>query len=121
MLAKIDTLQAAIEAKHCVRLSDYRSTNSNSVGPRLVEPFHLDVPRGILHAYDLGQRDIRHFKLDRFTWVESLDEAAAHTDKHQALRTDAFNIAMNEQVHVHLVLNVAARNDLTERFPAASA
>ena len=120
-LAKIGGLEEAISDQVCARLVDYRSTNSNSVAPRLVEPFELDTANGIVHAYDLARRDIRHFRLDRFVRVEVLDEPATHQDKHRVVRTDPFRIAMDEQVRVHLELDVAARNDLTERFPATLA
>ena len=120
-LAKIDALERAIASKLAVRLEDYRSTNTNEVMPRLVEPFELDTSSGILHAYDLGRKAIRHFRIDRFTRVSSLDEPATHRDKHHVQRTDPFRIASDEQVRVHLELDVAARNDLTERFPAAQA
>ena len=120
-LAKVDALEAAIAARRAVRLVDYRSTNSNAVSPRLIEPFYLDTGNGILHAYDLAREDIRHFRLDRFVRVEALGQPAKHADRHVRVRTDCFRVASDDQVRVHLELDVAARNDLTERFPATLA
>ena len=121
-LAKIDALERAIAGETCVRLVDYRSTNSGKTSDRLAEVFHLDTANGVAHAYDLARRALRHFRLDRMDRVEVLDgEPWRHADAHVVEATDAFRIVSRRQVRVHLRLGVAAYNDLLERFPGARA
>lgn len=119
-LSKIDSLENSIKKKRLANLIDYRSTNANETSNRVVEPFHLDTSNGILHAFDLAKKAVRHFRLDRMSRVEMLDDEWKYASSHIVLPTDAFRIAMSSQERVHFRLNVRAYNDLLERFPAAA-
>ena len=117
-LGKIDAVETAQRKEVCVRLQNYRSTSSGVASDRLIEAFHLDTANGIVQAYDLGSKGLRHFRLDRTDRVELIEDIPwSHQDKHRVEPTDAFRIAMARQVRVHLTLNVAAYNELIERFP----
>ncbi len=119
-LGKIDAIEAAQAREVCVRLQNYRSTSSGMASDRLIEPFHLDTASGIVQAYDLGSKALRHFRLDRTERVELLDtEPWTHDDQHRVEPADPFRIVMTRQVRVHLTLNVAAYNELVERYPQA--
>ncbi len=119
-LGKIDAIEVAQRKEVCARLQNYRSTSSGVASDRLVEPFHLDTSSGIVQAWDLGSKGLRHFRLDRTDRVEVIEDLPwAHQGKHRIEPTDAFRIAMVKQTRVHLTLNVAAYNELVERFPQA--
>lgn len=60
-LKKVDMLMQAQKEKQQVKLIDYRSSNSNVISNRRVEPFHVSPPDDMLHAYDLDRQDLRHF------------------------------------------------------------
>lgn len=120
-LGKIDTLIEAKSQRRSVILRDYRSSNSNVVSDRKVEPFHISPPEDILHAFDLGSRQLRHYRISRFTRVQLLDEEWAHESRHIVMPADPFRIVDSNQVNVHLRMRVGAYNELVERFPVTKA
>lgn len=120
-LTKVDSLLLAKEQKKAVQLKDYRSSNSNRIEDRKVEPFHVSPPDDTLQAFDLDRKQIRHFRISRIRRVNVLDEAWQFKSRHAVMLTDPFRIVDNEQVLVHLRMKVGAYNELTERFPITKA
>jgi predicted DNA-binding transcriptional regulator YafY len=120
-LNKVDLLLQAKSEKRQVVLQSYKSSNSNVISDRLVEPFHPSPPDDVLHAYDLEKQALRHFRISRILRVKLLDESWRHEGKHQILLTDPFRIVDNCQEMVHLRLKVGAYNELIERFPLTRA
>ncbi len=119
-LERIDNLEAAKKQKLQVMLKNY-SSNSNSIGDRLVEVFHIDPEIDMVQGYDVEKRDNRHFRLSRIKRVEILDMPWAFTSSHNVKPTDIFGIANNVQEQVDLKLDVYARNLLIETHPLAKA
>jgi predicted DNA-binding transcriptional regulator YafY len=120
-LNKVDLLLQAKSEKRQVVLQSYKSSNSNVISDRLVEPFHPSPPDDVLHAYDLEKQALRHFRISRILRVKLLDKSWRHEGKHQILLTDPFRIVDNCQEMVHLRLKVGAYNELIERFPLTRA
>lgn len=120
-LNKIDALLEAKEGKKVVVLKNYRSTNSNLVNDRIVEPFHPSPPDDVLHAFDTEQKAIRHFRISRFDRVVLTDQDWKYTNMHHVANTDAFRILDDEQVMVHLRMKVGGYNALVETFPKTKA
>lgn len=120
-LKKVDSLLKAKEEKRLVLLQDYRSSNSNRVEDRKVEPFHISPPEDTLQAFDVAKKAIRHFRLSRIKRVKILDEPWQFEGHHAVMLTDPFRIVDNQQVMLHLRLKVGAFNELTERFPLTKA
>lgn len=120
-LERIDQLEAAKRQKRIVILENYRSNSSNAIRNRIVEPFHIDVELDTLQAYDHDRKDSMHFRLSRAERVRLTQDAWQYESKHQYKYTDVFRIANNEQVYVHLRLNVFACNILREYYPKAEA
>ncbi len=116
-LERLDQLQKAINEKQQILLLNYRSSNSNIVSDRLVEPFHVNPPEDILQAYDVNRNDIRYFRVSRISRIRFSGEPWQNEPRHQVMRADPFRIVDNVQVMVHLRLKVGAYNDLIERFP----
>jgi len=116
-LTKVDLLMQGKNEKRQVILRDYSSSNSNVVSDRLVEPFHPSPPDDTLQAFDVEKRDLRHFRISRFTRVELTDTPWQYEGHHNILPTDPFRIVDKKQVTVHLRLRVGAKNELLERFP----
>jgi len=118
-LAKIDLLEQAKKEEKIVILKDYHSSNSNVITDRYVEPFHLNPSEDSLHTFDTRKGELRHFLISRFKRVELTNEPWNNKGKHNIRATDAFFIVNNEQVLVHLRLQVAAYNELIEKYPNA--
>lgn len=120
-LTKYQLLEQAKEAKVQVVLLDYRSSNSNQVNDRLVEPFHVKIEEDTLQAFDVDKQALRHFRMSRIRRIRMTDNAWQHESEHNELATDPFRIVDNNQVVVHLRLKVGAYNELIERFPLTKA
>jgi predicted DNA-binding transcriptional regulator YafY len=120
-LERINQLEQARKNKRQVVLKNYHSASSNNVGDRHVEPFHLDMANDLLQAYDTEQKHSRHYRLSRIQRVEILDTPWQYESDHRHGITDVFGIVDNQQVNVHLTVDVFAYNGLTEQFPSTKA
>lgn len=116
-LFKVNQLMQAKEERRAVILKSYRSSNSNIITDRLVEPFHISPPDDTLQAFDLEKKGIRHFKISRITRVIATDNSWKNEARHQIVLTDPFRIADNNQVFVHLRIQLGGYNELIERYP----
>ncbi len=116
-LSRVDLLLKAKAEKKMVVLKNYRSSNSNNIEDRLVEPFHISPPDDTLQAYDTQKKGLRHFRISRIRKVEETETPWENGQAHIIMRTDPFRIVDNEQVMVHIRLKVGAYNELVERFP----
>ncbi len=118
-LDKIDQLEVAKSAKKQVLLIGYRSSDSNSIRDRLVEPFFINPAEDTVQTFDVEKDTIRHFRISRADRVEVLNAVWKNESRHSNRLIDVFRIADNDQLMVHLRLKVGACNELTERFPAS--
>lgn len=117
-LERIDTLEQAKNQKRLAILKNYRS-NSNTIRDRRVEVFHIDPELDTIQTFEVDEGDNRHFKLSRIERVELTEMPWQYEKKHMYQYTDVFRIANNNQVPVHLRLQVYAYNDLIESYPKA--
>ncbi len=115
-LDKLDRLITAQKNRLQVILESYRS-RSNRIRDRLVEPFLVDPEKDTVQAYDIDEKDSRHYKLSRIERVHLTNTPWVHQNEHRNKVTDIFRIADNEQVQVHLTVDLFAYNSLTEEFP----
>jgi predicted DNA-binding transcriptional regulator YafY len=120
-LTKFQLLQQAQEQKIQVVLLGYRSSNSNVVSDRRVEPFHTRIEDDTVQAFDLDKEDTRHFRISRIRRIRMTDTHWTREDGHKVLATDPFRIVDDQQVLVHLRLKVGAYNELVERYPLTKA
>lgn len=118
-LTKLDKLEKAKAEKTVVLLKDYHSTNSSTVSSRHIEAFHISPEDDIVHAYDLEKKGIRHFRISRIPKLEITDTAWQYEGHHVNQETDCFRIHDNNQVRIHLRLNVGGYNALLETYPVA--
>ena len=117
-LERIDTLEQAKSQKRLAILKNYRS-NSNTIRDRRVEVFHIDPELDTIQTFEIDEGDNRHFKLSRIERVVLTDTLWQYESKHTYQYTDVFRIANNDQVPIHLRLQVYAYNDLIESYPKA--
>ena len=116
-LTKVDLLEQAKAEKRQVILEGYRSSHSNTISDRRVEPYHISPAEDTLQSFDAEKRIPRHFRISRIARVRLLDQPWASEGHHNIQRTDPFRIVNNDQVNVHLRLSVGACNELVERYP----
>jgi predicted DNA-binding transcriptional regulator YafY len=116
-LTKVELLEQAKREKRQVVLEDYRSSNSNTVADRKVEPYHISPSEDTLQSFDVDKGEPRHFRLSRIARVRLLDTPWQFENRHVVQRTDPFRIVSNDQINVHLRLSVGAYNELVERYP----
>ncbi len=115
-LERLDRLKQGQKEERQVILENYRS-RSNNIRDRLVEPFHIDPDKDTLQAYDVEAGDSRHFRLLRIERVRLTDRPWQFQNHHRSKITDVFRIVDNQQINVHLTIDVWAYNSLTEEFP----
>ncbi len=116
-LTKVDLLEQARQEKKQVVLENYRSSNSNTISDRLVEPIHVSPPDDMVHTFDVDKKVVNHFRISRIARVRLADTPWQYEGHHTSRLTDAFRIVSNDQTSVHLRLSIGACNELTERFP----
>lgn len=120
-LERMNRLQQGIEQKRQVLLRNYRSTNSNVITDRQVEPFHINPPEDVVQCFDVDKGELRFFRMSRIEKIELLDEPWAYEQRHHIQAADPFRIVNNQQLMVHIRMKVGAYNDLLERFPLTKA
>lgn len=116
-LSKLDLLEKAQQDKKVVVLENYRSSNSNNISNRNVEPFYINPSDDSLHAFDIDIRELRHFRISRFKRVLSTGIDWQHEGFHHIKLTDPFRINDDKQTPIHIRFDVGAYNELIERFP----
>lgn len=116
-LTKMDILEKSVLDEKVVIFKDYHSTNSNTIRDRLVEVFQVNAEDDIVHAYDLEEQGVRHFRISRIKRVDVTNTAFEYKHRHIVYPTDPFRIHDNNQVKVHLRLKVRAYNQLLEQYP----
>ncbi len=126
-LDRIDILQLAKKENKQVILENYRSNSSNEVRNRHIEVFRIDTALDTIQAVDIdeikkgkdGLDVIKHFRLSRIDRVLMTQNKWQHRKLHIQQATDVFRIANENQVRVHLRINVQAYNYLHENYPKA--
>ena len=119
-LDKIDKLEAAKKQQRQVILINYRS-NSNKTKNRTVECFDIDTVAGMIQVFEVDDKKLRHFKLNRIERVEILEAPWQYTPVHHYKYTDVFRIANDTRIMVHLQFDSYAYNALADTFPQAIA
>ena len=118
-LDRLEILEKAKAQKLQAVLINYRSNSSNSIKDRTVEVFHIDTELDTIQAYDVDKSETNHFRLSRIERVRLTDQPWNASNKHQYKYTDVFRIADNNQIAIHLKLQVYAYNVLIEHYPKA--
>ena len=123
MADKIDVINKAIQAKHCVILKGYDSSNSNTSGTdRILEVFDF-VRNGrydAVWAYDYNSKIKinKVFLLRRATSVEMSSRAWVYTSQHKSYPLDMFGFYGDEKFDFDIELKtIRAKNILIEQYP----
>ncbi|MGV8879294.1 MAG: helix-turn-helix transcriptional regulator [Sphingobacteriaceae bacterium] len=117
---QVHLLSEAIHKKQQVCLINYRSSNSENIGDRKVEPFDFLTDYTAVWCYDTASRSSKQFKISRIQKVQLSENKWQFTEKHQLPFTDAFRMSASKPLtEVEALLTLKACNLLTEEFPLA--
>ncbi|MGC8803623.1 MAG: WYL domain-containing protein, partial [Bacteroidales bacterium] len=98
----------------------YRSSNSNQVSNRLVEPYEFTVNYEQVWCYEHESSKCKLFNVSRIGEVNVLQLPWKFKERHQQRFIDIFRISNFEYVgEIELNLNVRAYNLLIEEYPLA--
>jgi predicted DNA-binding transcriptional regulator YafY len=120
-LEMVDLLMAGSTKKRQVVLEQYHSSTSNTISDRLVEPFKVNIEEDTVQTFDVDKGVVKHFRISRAVRVRMTDSPWTFEARHFNREIDPFRIVNNDQVMVRLSINLAAKNELVERFPATRA
>lgn len=117
-LTKIHILSDAMRNKKQVNLKNYRSSNSDKITNRKVEPFdYLDDYRAVW-CYEHESKSCKQFKLARIHEIELTSREWENELLHKIHFTDAFRISSLESTdNIEVTLSLKAYNLLLEEFP----
>ncbi|MDR1720491.1 MAG: WYL domain-containing protein [Dysgonamonadaceae bacterium] len=115
----VNKILEAIENRQIIVLKNYRSSNSQNVRDRCVEPFSFTTNYIQLWAFDVESGTNKLFNINRIENVEILPEKWKYADRHQAGFIDIFRISTFEQLPVKLRLGMLSASLLTEEYPLA--
>ncbi|RNI36708.1 WYL domain-containing protein [Hanamia caeni] len=117
-LTKIQLLSEAIRNKKQVNLKSYRSSNSDKIRDRKVEPFDYLPDYRSVWCYEYETKSCKQFKLARIHEIELINRDWENELLHKVPFTDAFRISSAKPIdNVEAKLSLKACNLLLEEFP----
>lgn len=117
-LNKIQILSDAIRNKKQVNLKSYRSSNSDKISDRKVEPFDYLPDYRSVWCYEYESKSCKQFKLARIHEIELINRDWQNELLHKIHFTDAFRISSLKSIDIiKAKLSLKAYNLLLEEFP----
>jgi proteasome accessory factor C len=116
----IHTLDEAIRFNKQVNLHSYRSSHSETIADRIVEPFEFLPEYSAVWCFDLFDKTCKQFKISRIGEVSVLNSSWQNQTLHRVPFTDAFRMsAPSIHTTVEAELSLKAANLLREEYPLA--
>ena len=113
-------LHQAIKEKKQTKLLAYRSSNSQTITDRIIEPFSFLEDFSAVWCYDAETHTSKQFKIARMQNIEILPNHWHYQPKHALPFIDVFRMAAAEPLAtVTATLTLKACNLLTEEYPLA--
>lgn len=113
----VQQLSGAMQDNKQVRLLRYQSATGDRPRDRLVEPLSFLKGNSQFVAFDVEQKQVRHFKVKRVENVEILDQSRSFDSTTNP--TDLFGFTSDIPLLVKLKLSMRAYRLLIEEFPEA--
>jgi proteasome accessory factor C len=116
----VHTLNEAILFNKQVNLHSYRSSHSETIADRIVEPFEFLPEYAAVWCFDLLDQTCKQFKISRIAEVSVLNSSWQNQTLHRVPFTDAFRMsAPSIHATVKAELSLKAANLLREEYPLA--
>ncbi|WP_069658380.1 helix-turn-helix transcriptional regulator [Arcticibacter eurypsychrophilus] len=117
---QVHILFEAITSKKKVCLHNYRSSNSENISDRQVEPFGFLADYTAVWCFDLESNTCKQFRISRIQEVHILENIWQFAEMHKIPFTDVFRMSDSQPlVNVEVLLTLKAYNLLKEEFPLA--
>lgn len=117
-LTKVQILSDAIRNKKQVNLKSYRSSNSDKITDRKVEPFDYLPDYRSVWCYEYESKSCKQFKLARIDEIELINRDWENELLHKVHFIDAFRISSSKPIdNVQAKMSLKAYNLLLEEFP----
>jgi len=114
----IHILDEAICSNKQVNLHSYRSSHSETIADRIVEPFEFLPEYSAVWCFDLFDQTCKLFKISRIGQVSILPSPWQNRSMHRVPFTDAFRMSSSETLAtVEAELTLKATNLLREEYP----
>ena len=110
-------LKGAIKNKEQVILQGYRSSNSDNIRDRLLEPFDFTSSYNYVWCYDMETKSSKTFKVARIKEVKITDKKWRNEKHHKRNGIDVFRIGGEKIIPVKFSLSLMAYNLLLEEYP----
>ena len=110
-------LKNAIKNKRQVILKNYRSSHSENIRDRIIEPFDFSSNFLFVWCYDIESKSNKTFKVARMKKVIITDKKWKHESKHKKFDTDVFRMSGEKKIQIKLKLSLLAYNLLIEEYP----
>jgi len=117
---KVGALIDAIQEERRVILHGYVSSHSEKSSDRTVEPFLFDTAKTHIWAFEPSSGQNKLFSVVRINNVEILEDKWECKDKHEAGKTDIFNMTGTVPMKYKLRLDLVARNLILEEYPESA-
>jgi len=116
----VHTLGKAMDDKKQVEIKDYRSSHSETITNRIVEPFAFLPDYAAIWCFDTESLTCKQFRVSRMREVIELSSNWQHESEHKVPFCDAFRMAAPKAItKVEAVLSLKAYNLLIEEYPLA--
>lgn len=116
----VQKLHSAIKEKRQTKLIAYRSSNSQTITDRTIEPFDFLPDFSAVWCYDAITQTSKQFKIARMQNIETLPTQWHYEHQHALPFIDAFRMANAARIAtVTATLTLKACNLLTEEYPLA--
>lgn len=117
-LAKVRMIKDAIDSRKQLLLVAYRSSNSETISDRRVEPFKFMQDYQTVWCYDCETHQCKQFKISRMESVELQKSEWRYEVHHHEPFTDIFRYSEEKpKCIVELRLTLRAYNAIIEEFP----
>ncbi len=111
------SLKGAIKNKEQVILHGYRSSNSDNIRDRLLEPFAFTSNYNYVWCYDIEAKSSKTFKVARIKEVKVTEKKWKYEKLHKKNEIDVFRIGGEKTIAVKFTLSLMAYNLLLEEYP----
>ncbi len=116
-LQKINLINEGMKNKQQIVLKNYKSSNSNKIENKYIEPIHINTSEDILYAFDIKTKTLKNYKISRIGKVALSKNDWEYEGHHYILHTDPFRISSKNMVMVHMRITLAGKNYLEEMYP----
>jgi len=116
------TLGKAIEGRKQVQITDYRSSHSETITNRKVEPCVFIPDYVAVWCFDTVSHNCKQFRVSRMKGAVELSTAWQYESEHKVPYCDAFRMSADRDqplTKVEAVLSLKAYNLLIEEYPLA--